>query len=105
MTDLKCSATTCQYNRSNLCVLNAIHVDGSTACVNSETSCGSFSPKTGSFTNVMNNTEVKPETKIKCHAQECTYNKDMQCSADSIQISGAGADRCGDTECATFKAK
>ncbi|MEA4920238.1 MAG: DUF1540 domain-containing protein [Clostridiaceae bacterium] len=105
MTDLKCSATTCQHNQSNLCVLNAIHVDGSAACHSSETSCSSFAPKTNSFTNSVNKADAKPETKIKCHAQECVYNKDMLCSADSVQISGPSADRAVETECATFKAR
>lgn len=105
MTQLKCSADTCVNNCSGLCALNGIQVDGSTACCCSETSCGSFSPKTDAFTNSVNNMDVKPETRIQCHARECVYNKDMRCSADSIRISGHGADRCGDTECATFKAR
>jgi len=105
MTQLKCTADTCTNNCSKLCVLNAIHVDGSTACQCAETCCGSFTPKMDSVTNSVNRTDAKPETKIQCHARECVYNKDMYCSADSIQISGHGADRCGDTECSTFKAR
>lgn len=105
MTQLKCSANTCLSNCSGLCALNGIHVDGSTACKCSETCCGSFTPKMDSTTNSINRIDVRPDTKIKCHANECVYNKNMQCSADSVQIAGPGADRCGDTQCATFKTR
>ena len=105
MTELKCAANTCQSNCHGLCALNAIHVDGSTAGTSRETCCGSFTPKVDSVTNSTNRIDVRPETRIKCHARDCVYNKDMMCSADAVQISGHGADRSGDTECSTFKAK
>ena len=105
MTELKCSATTCSNNCHYLCALNAIHVDGSTAKKPHETCCGSFTPKVDSITNSTNRIDVRPETRIKCHARDCVYNKDMMCSADAVQINGHGADRCGDTECSTFKSR
>ena len=105
MTELKCRATTCSNNCRHLCALTAIHVDGSTACKPCETCCGSFTPAMTSTTNAVGHTDVRPETRIKCHARECVYNKDMMCAADSVQISGAGADRSGDTECATFRSR
>jgi len=103
MTQLKCSATTCHNNKNHLCILNSIHVDGSTAHESEQTCCGSFTPKLSSMDNSAHGIDVRPETKIKCHARDCVYNKDMLCSADSVQIAGHGADRSGDTECSTFR--
>ncbi|MBR5284849.1 MAG: DUF1540 domain-containing protein [Clostridia bacterium] len=105
MTELKCNATTCQSNCHGLCALNTIHVDGSTAEKPQETCCGSFTAKVSSMVNSANHIDVRPETRIKCHARDCVYNRDMMCAADAVQINGMGADRCGDTQCSTFKAR
>lgn len=56
------------------------------------------------MTNSTASYDARPETKIKCQAGECIYNKDMFCSADSVQINGEGGTQQG-TRCATFKAR
>lgn len=105
MTQLKCSANSCSSNCSGMCALNGIHVDGSSACECGQTCCGSFTPRMSSATNSVAYGDVRPETKIRCHARDCVYNRDMNCSADSVQIAGPGADRSGDTQCSTFRAR
>lgn len=104
MTDLKCSVSSCRNICGHLCSLNTVQIDGCSACTSGETSCGSFTPKSSSMTNSTASYDARPETKIKCQAGECIYNKDMFCSADSVQINGEGGTQQG-TRCATFKAR
>ena len=51
------------------------------------------------------NTEATPETRVSCDACGCTYNQDKHCSAPSVDISGASACSCGETQCSTFDCK
>ena len=73
--------------------------------VNAVRPAAGFTPRMSSATNSVAYGDVRPETKIRCHARDCVYNKDMNCSADSVQIAGPGADRSGDTQCSTFRAR
>ena len=47
MTTLKCSATTCMYNKEQLCSKGDIDVTGENATTANETSCGSFRERSG----------------------------------------------------------
>jgi hypothetical protein len=43
------------------------------------------------------------ETGIHCEAQNCCYNEQCSCHAQHVDISGAAACQCRETECVTFK--
>ena len=42
---------------------------------------------------------------VECDAVKCVYNEDRRCAAERIDIAGDGACECGQTRCATFKAR
>lgn len=104
MTILKCSATTCIYNKEELCSKGEINVVGENARYADETSCGSFCDR--------NDTGVKSSCasgcgcesiNIDCKAHNCTYNENCKCTAAGIDIGGSGATDCRETKCTTFK--
>lgn len=106
MTYLKCSATTCIYNKDELCSKGDINVMGSEARQSDETCCGSFRERTtSSATNAMTEGTGKKEILIDCKAHNCTYNEHCKCTAGSIGISGPGAKDTQDTKCSTFRCK
>ena len=101
MTNLDCSVVNCMYNEANSCCRTGITVEGESAHVPSETSCGSFQPrKCGCATNSV--TEPRKETEISCHAYECMYNRSKYCHAPHIAIAGGHADKSNETECESF---
>lgn len=106
MTYLKCSATTCIYNKNELCSKGDINVMGDNARQSDETCCGSFRERTSdSVTNSMTEGTGKKEILIDCKAHNCTYNEHCKCTAGSIGIAGAGAKDSCDTKCDTFMCK
>ncbi|MEL7596841.1 MAG: DUF1540 domain-containing protein [Clostridiaceae bacterium] len=41
--------------------------------------------------------------KVTCDAENCVYNQNKLCNADSVQITGLTAHTSGATQCETFK--
>lgn len=104
MTILKCSATTCVYNKNELCSRGEIVVDGSQARQPDQTCCASFQERKESSTNSNAATGCGCEKiGIDCKAYECTYNSDCKCTAAAIDIGGSDACRCEETKCCTFE--
>lgn len=102
MTNLDCTVINCAYNKDRSCSRNDISVEGNNAILPSETSCGSFKPKTSD--KVDNSCHcVKKETDVSCEAVECKYNASYKCSAKHIGIAGGHADNSSETECSSFE--
>lgn len=106
MPALKCSATTCIYNKQELCSKGDIQVTGNTANTADQTSCGSFQERKGDS---MSNSCVSGcgcETiQVSCDACKCMYNDDRKCSASQIGIAGSNASNSQQTMCGTFRCK
>ena len=101
MPALSCSAMTCVYNQNELCSKGDIRVGGSGAKSSMETCCESFKERQGtSASNSMGTPSAN--TDIRCEAEHCQYNQNCCCSADHVDVSGAAACRCEETECTTF---
>ena len=104
MTKLECSVKNCMHNSDNYCCKSASLVDGNEAVKPNETCCASFDEnKGGAFTNLFKTPETRLE--VECDAVKCVYNEDRRCAAERIDIAGDGACECGQTRCATFKAR
>jgi hypothetical protein len=100
---LDCDVTNCTYNADRSCKRADISVEGKDACTSSETCCGSFSPRGCDCpaSNVSCNCEK--ETRVQCEASECAYNRQHQCTAGNIGISGGQlADSSQETCCGSF---
>ncbi len=108
MSNLRCSVTTCTHNCDLLCSLGNIKVEGQNADKSELTFCHSFAPRNGKdeprTENVRGNEmPASVETRIACDAVTCAYNKNQMCEAKQVDVCGAGARSCTDTECATFR--
>lgn len=102
MNDLGCTVKTCVHNEDRLCCLKEIEVSGKGALNSDMTCCSSFVKEAGTLSNAVSQTPDRA-TGIKCNVENCTYNHHCYCTADSVDIEGAKATTCGQTECATFK--
>lgn len=114
---LSCNAEKCVNNINNMCVANNIHVMGVKSSTSTETECENFSQKglvntmsnftnmnlVGEFKQLFNKDSVEMSPEIKCEAENCTYNVNKLCSADSVRIYGPGAKNTESTQCETFK--
>lgn len=102
MTQLKCSAQTCIYNKDHYCSKGDIMVEGKDAKEPSGTCCGSFRERTRENAS---NTVGHPSRTIDvdCEAVKCIFNDDCKCTADEIGIMGSHACDCQDTECGSFR--
>ena len=104
MPALNCMATTCIYNRDELCSRGDIEVKGHGAEYAGETCCHSFREKSES--SVTNSTVAGcgcSKIDVKCEAEKCIYNDDCRCNAGQINIDGPSACTCDETECETFR--
>ena len=102
MPALVCSAQNCVYNNAMYCSRGDIRVGGANASVCQDTCCESFRErKIESMKSSMGSPSM--EIKIDCEARNCKYNKECQCHASHVDISGAAACRCEETECVTFQ--
>lgn len=103
MPQLACNASSCYHNKSNHCCKSAIDVAGQSATTSSATCCNSYYEKGDSFTNE----DMSPNSNlyVACHANKCVHNQDCHCEADSIDISGANACNCEQTQCSSFSCK
>lgn len=104
MTKLGCTVTSCIHNADSCCCKQAILVDGREAKEKCQTCCQSFDEnKDGSFKNLFKTPELRLE--IDCEAVNCVYNESRHCVADKIDITGSGASKAEETECASFVAR
>lgn len=101
MPGLVCSAQSCVYNNAMYCSRGDIEVGGANAKVCQDTCCESFKERKGtSASNSMGTPSTN--TNIRCQAEHCQYNENCCCSAGHVDIAGAAACRCEETECTTF---
>lgn len=104
MTILKCHATTCVYNKDQLCSKGSIDVMGENAHLSNETSCGSFQERTNTSPQNSYVSGCGCETiQIDCKAHNCSYNDNCKCTAACIQVDGDHAQNCNETKCKTFQ--
>lgn len=101
MPALVCSAQNCVYNNAMYCSRGDIEIGGADAQVCQDTCCSSFQERTQERAR---NAVGSPTTTIDidCKAQHCKYNDQCKCNAGNVDISGAGACNCEQTECVTF---
>lgn len=99
MAELNCSAMSCAYNSDKKCTKGDILVGGREAACANETCCESFSVS-GTYRNACGCDSRN--VSIDCEATGCAYNRSCKCTAGHVEIKGAGACQCGETECATF---
>ena len=106
MTLLKCSATTCVYNKEYLCSRGEIDVMWVNAHDSDETCCGSFQEREYSSTqNAYRSGCGCDQIQVDCAAHNCTYNDNCRCTAASISVDGANAKNNRETKCSTFQAR
>lgn len=105
MPNLVCSVENCAYNSEYLCALNEIHVAGENAVESHSTCCGSFRDGKDSVTNCEHCGGASRETEICCEAENCAYNDERMCCADSIDVCGCGSHSPRGTECSSFRVK
>ena len=100
MPKLNCSVANCAYNAESCCCLGNVKVDGSSNTEHTEGTCCNSFAEGGSGHNCSG--VPADYSEIDCQATNCTHNDNCKCHADTIQVAGNGADRCGETECSTF---
>ena len=101
MPALVCSAQKCIYNNAMYCGKGDIKVGGEDAKVCQDTCCSSFEERrTESAKSSVGSPSA--DIDIKCEAENCKYNENCACRADHVDIAGAGACECHETECVTF---
>lgn len=106
MSYLQCSARRCVNNQNDLCVREAIRVDGAAAADRGDTSCRSFALQPESYENAAAQIyTAQPETDVVCEAMHCVFNQDCKCRAPSVDIGGPAAGKARDTQCCTFDSK
>lgn len=99
---LSCAATTCVYNKEELCSKGDIQVGGEDAQHSSDTCCSSF--KERAEDSMSNSTGAGCGTiDVECLACECSFNKEEKCFAGAIDIEGSEASESEETECGTFR--
>lgn len=106
MAELKCAVENCSYNKAKLCSKGDIMVGGKDACEYEETCCESFlqdRETSDSFKSSLSH--PSKIISIDCEAVKCVYNSNYKCVAEHVDITGAGANDCRETACATFKEK
>ena len=101
MPALVCSAQNCVYNNAMYCSRGDIEIGGQDAKVSQDTCCQSFEErKRDSAKSSMGSPSFHAD--IKCEAVHCKYNENCACHAEHVDVSGAAACCCDETECVTF---
>jgi hypothetical protein len=102
MPALVCSAQNCMYNNAMYCSRGDIKVGGAQAMVCQDTCCESFEERKRDN---MRSSVGSPSTQasIQCEATKCRYNEKCTCHAQHVDISGAAACMCTETECVTIE--
>lgn len=104
MPALVCSAQRCMYNNAMYCSRGDITVGGEKAKTCQDTCCESFQERRRE--NVQSSAgSPSARTEIGCGAVNCRYNDGCVCHAEHVDISGAAACECEETECVTFEDK
>lgn len=101
MPALVCAAQNCVYNNGLYCSKGDIKVGGENATVCQETCCESFQERRHESAKSSMGTPAV-EIDIKCEAKNCRHNQECVCHAKHVDISGAAAHLCKETECVTF---
>lgn len=106
MPTLRCEVGNCVHNATSLCELGEIAVKGRDATHADSTCCSTFCDCTDSLSNEktdkMTSSVASSSSSIRCSADSCKYNEQNNCVADSINVSGHGAQRAEHTVCSTF---
>lgn len=99
---LTCSAQSCIYNKGMNCSRGDICVEGRQAHTPQDTCCDSFEERTkyGAENSLGHASAV---IDIDCKAETCIYNKECQCTAGKVGISGACACEPQETECSSYR--
>lgn len=105
MTNLMCSVQNCQNYQNNLCTLSSIQVDGRRAHSPRQTCCSSFQERGQGASNDISTEQPEIETQVKCDAATCAFNHSGACSAETITVTGSGAQSAEQTECSSFETK
>ncbi len=111
MTNVKCSAVSCGYNKNRYCNKENLKVEGLFSRSKLGTFCQSFKNIGDSasyaaemaeeqFNNL--NTEMN-EVYISCSANYCSYNESSRCHAKDIKVGSANAKYRSETQCDSFK--
>ncbi len=101
MPSLVCSAQNCIFNNAMYCSRGGIQVGGEDARACQDTCCESFEERErDTMRSSMGSPSV--ESDIRCEAVNCRYNTSCVCHAGHVDISGAAACSCDETECVTF---
>lgn len=104
MPGLVCSAQSCVYNDAMYCSRGDIEVSGENAQVCQDTCCASYQGRAGETAkNTMKSGCACMQTEIRCEATHCRHNQNCVCHAEKVDITGAAACCCNETECATFE--
>lgn len=102
MADLLCKADSCSHNKSDCCCKKDILVGGKQVAKTDDTCCESFSERRND--SVSNSMEHPTHTtSVDCEVQNCMHNVECKCSAEHVDIAGAGACDCKQTCCGTFQ--
>lgn len=106
MMKLTCTAMECVNNSSGLCTAKKIKVIGEYTHYGSNTHCYTFGEKVteNTISNASNINflgEMVPN--VDCTAEECYYNKNRICGANSIMVSGGATHSMDGTACETYE--
>lgn len=113
---LSCNAVDCVHNLVGLCSANRIEVNGMSALTSTSTQCMTFAKKgfvnalinvtniniPGEIRQMVSNDGIHMYPIVDCNAVKCLYNKEKQCHADRVIISGTQAHDSKETYCETF---
>ncbi len=99
MTRLTCNVSNCGNNEHGFCCISSIEIGGRNAQECSGTCCSSYIDKQGAQ-NL--STHPNPQVEIHCQAQNCVHNCGGACDAAQINVGGAQACCCEQTECREF---
>lgn len=106
MPNLKCSVCNCGSNEDGRCCRPDIDVKGPHACDCEDTCCHSFTQQNDqSAVNSSGYQHPNDALEIHCSAENCVYNDNKLCTAESIDIDGNGANNARGTQCSTFEEK
>jgi len=101
---LRCQRLDCIHNnKEEKCFAQTIDVVGKNAQTTAGTTCNSYAPAGGSqnyeFANEFMDGYTMPSgtQNIKCAAENCTYNYNTACTAESVEINYQ------DASCETFE--
>ena len=103
MTQIKCSVSSCSYNKDYACYVNPVNIGGKGAPDEECTCCGSFLSRQN-YSNLAEYTSMRSEVNtVNCVVNTCEYNKCDKCTKDHIDV-GGNNDACiySETECNSF---